>query len=214
MKLKPNEKLLFIGDSITDSGRRDPDHAPFGCGYVNWFRNLLLVRHPELPVTILNRGIGGDTAEDLASRWVDDVLVERPDWLVVKIGINDVNRHITDPEKNALQAPDRHRAYLRDCLERSREALPQVKLVLVTPFFLSRDDSGNYRGRVRAALADYQENVRQLAGEFGATLIDSQTAFEAAMEHLPPSAFSHDMVHLNEVGVLLLAETVYTALSE
>lgn len=214
MKLKPNEKLLFIGDSITDSGRRDPAHAPYGCGYVNCFRNLLMVRHPGLPVTILNRGVGGNTAEDLASRWVDDVLVERPDWLVVKIGINDVNRYTTDPENNALQAPDRHRAYLRDCLERTREALPQTQLVLVTPFFLSRDESANYRGRVRAALADYQENVRQLADEFGATLVDSQAAFESAMEHLPPSAFSHDMVHLNEAGVLLLAEKVYAAVAD
>ena len=28
------EKVLFIGDSITDCGRRD-EHAPFGYGYVN-----------------------------------------------------------------------------------------------------------------------------------------------------------------------------------
>ena len=31
---RPNEKVVFIGDSITDCGRRAEPHAPYGAGYM------------------------------------------------------------------------------------------------------------------------------------------------------------------------------------
>src|SRR5437762_2767741 len=90
------QKVLFIGDSITDCGRREGPHAPYGNGYVALARTFLLARYAELGLEVVNRGIGGNTVRDLAARWQDDVIAEQPDWLSVKIGINDVWRAIAN----------------------------------------------------------------------------------------------------------------------
>ena len=212
--MKNGQTLLFIGDSITDCGRRDASTAPLGCGYVKMLHNLFVIRQPASRIQIVNRGIGGNTAEDLFSRWHDDVIVERPDWLAIKIGINDCNRFLCDPVASAKQSPDAFRDYLTRCLQMTRAALPSVKLLLITPFFLSRDRGTDpYRGRVSALIRQYQEAVRELAQSNGTLLLDSQAAFERVLAHRLPSEFSTDMVHINEAGALLLAEAVYEILT-
>ena len=68
MLFERGQKVVFIGDSITDSGRRDAS-APYGNGYVSLVRAFVLGRYPELGLTFENRGIGGDTVRHLDARW-------------------------------------------------------------------------------------------------------------------------------------------------
>ena len=44
--VQDGETMLFIGDSITDCGRRD-EHAPLGNGYANLFSELATARFPQ-----------------------------------------------------------------------------------------------------------------------------------------------------------------------
>ena len=59
-KIKNGQTILFIGDSITDCGRRK-DHKTLGVGYVKLFADLLSVREPEKDIRIVNKGIDGDS---------------------------------------------------------------------------------------------------------------------------------------------------------
>jgi lysophospholipase L1-like esterase len=185
------QRLLFIGDSITDSGRREAALAPLGSGYVNWFSNLLRVRQPARRLTIMNRGIGGNTAENLADRWQDDVISEQPDALVVNIGINDASRFVTAPLQSPEQAPDAFAKHLRTCLTRTRTAVGPIPILLITPFFLSREqDKDFYRGRVARLVPEYSAHMKKLAAEFNTSLLESQTAFERVLAHRPPGDFN------------------------
>src|SRR4051794_18487673 len=89
LTLASEKKLLFIGDSITDCGRRT-DPELLGQGYVRHLNDLLNVRHTANAPRVINRGISGDKVTELAARWEQDVIAERPDILSIKIGINDV----------------------------------------------------------------------------------------------------------------------------
>ena len=217
--LQSGETILFIGDSITDCGRLDANKAPktlLGVGYVNYFSHMQTLREPQKNIRYINRGISGNTAEDLNSRWQDDVIIEKPDWLSVKIGINDCNCFLNNPTGKEKQSVQKYEDYLDQCLTLTREQLPQTKILLITPFYLSQDKRGeaSYRGRVVAAIADYQAVVKKMAERFDARLLDSQAAFDAFLDsNRLPSDLSHDMIHLNELGSLLLAEAVYGALS-
>ena len=113
MIFQPHQKLLFIGDSITDCGRRQEPHAPYGSGYVHLARAFLLARYPELQLEIVNRGISGNTVRDLAARWEQDVIAERPDWLSVKIGINDAWRTVAGRLDEAVPLDEYERTYRR-----------------------------------------------------------------------------------------------------
>ena len=96
--IQDGQTVVFIGDSITDIGRRDVA-VPFGNGYVKMVIDLITAKYPERKITFFNRGIGGDTAPGLRDRWADDVLVHNPDWVSVLIRINDLHRSLdTHPD--------------------------------------------------------------------------------------------------------------------
>ncbi|MDE2704272.1 MAG: GDSL family lipase, partial [Gemmatimonadota bacterium] len=65
--IEDGQTLLFIGDSITDCGRRGAE-APLGNGYVRLFTELATARFSERRVRYINKGIGGNRVTDLADR--------------------------------------------------------------------------------------------------------------------------------------------------
>ena len=138
MILRTGQRVVFIGDSITDCGRRDVA-APYGSGYVSLVRALVDARHPELELEWVNRGVGGDTVRDLAARWDDDAIGERPDWLAVLIGINDIWRHYGDRPDEAVGIEEYERT-LRDLIRRA-VAATGCRLILGDPFFIEADRS-------------------------------------------------------------------------
>ena len=187
MLLEPGQKIVFIGDSITDCDRRGAA-APYGDGYVSMVRNLLLARYPAYKLTVVNRGIGGDTTRNLAARWERDVIAERPDWLSVMIGINDVWRAFGGNATEAVPLPE-YTATLRALLVRTRAAL-RPRLILADPYMIEPDPAQPMRHQMDA----YGAVVRQLAGEFGAVHVPTQAAFEAALAHTHPTDWAGDQI--------------------
>lgn len=198
MLFGPGQKILFVGDSITDAGRRG-EARPYGNGYVGMVRNLLIARHPELRLTFINQGIGGNTVRDLARRWDRDVLAERPDWLAVKIGINDVWRAFRGNAREAVPLPE-YEATLRDLLDRARAA-GGARPILLEPYLIERDRADPLRAR----MDEYGVAVGRLAGEFHAPLVRTQAAFDAALAHTAPGDWAADRVHPNAPGHAIIA---------
>ena len=208
--LKNAETILFIGDSITDCGRRD-DPAGLGSGYVRFFTDLQMIREPEKDVRVLNRGVSGDTVLDLRDRWQQDALAHAPDWLVVKIGINDVHTFLRDDERSvdALMYEDVY----RELLQQMREQRPAVNLVLVEPFYICLEqNAAPWQSSVLQILPGYLEVVRRLAGEFSARHVPLHTRFQELLRHQPAERFCPEPVHPNPTGHLVIAEAVYAAL--
>ena len=91
MLLQPNSKILFIGDSITDCGRKRPvgtggfDQA-LGNGYVSLVDAALRAVYPDYSIATLNMGNSGNTVDDLEYRWKTDAIDLQPDWLSILIG--------------------------------------------------------------------------------------------------------------------------------
>ena len=88
--IESGERMLFIGDSITDCGRRERA-IPLGDGYVSMFAELAAARYPERHIEWTNMGVGGNRTTHLKERWQSDVIEHRPDRLSIKIGINDLS---------------------------------------------------------------------------------------------------------------------------
>jgi lysophospholipase L1-like esterase len=194
------QKVVLIGDSITDCGRRGQS-APLGEGYVSMLRDLVLWGWPERDITWVNKGIGGDRVTDLQSRWEDDVIREAPDWLSVEVGINDLHSHLGDPGNGV--SPARFRNTYHEILTRAREKTT-AGLVLIAPFYISSDDGS----RVLELLPEYTSVVEALAGAFGARLVSLQPMFERQLEYRPPGDFCPEPVHPNRTGHLLIAQEI------
>ena len=212
-KFKNGETVLFIGDSITDCGRRGTN-APLGDGYVRWFNVLLTLREPRKRVTIINKGIGGDRVTGLRNRWSDDVLRHRPDWLSVKIGINDLHSALGNPgDPNAVSPQVFEQAY-DEILTRTRAALPHCRLLLIDPFYISVETSPNtWRRKVLDALPEYTGVVRKMALRHKARHIETHALFQRQLAFRDADTFCPEPVHPNQTGHLAIAEAVYDALS-
>ncbi len=91
MLIRKNGVIVFQGDSVTDSGRREPSCSNgLGTGYPAMCAGVLRSMFPDYELTVYNRGVGGDRAEQLAERWQQDTLDLRPTLVSLLIGINNV----------------------------------------------------------------------------------------------------------------------------
>ncbi|MCW8131797.1 MAG: SGNH/GDSL hydrolase family protein [Planctomycetota bacterium] len=208
--VKSGQLFLCIGDSITDCGRRNAN-APYGDGYVSLFRDSVIARHPELNIRWLNRGIGGNTVVDLKNRWDDDVIREKPDWLSIKIGINDLHR-TKDAQPTAVP-PEMFRASYKDILDRTKAA--GIKnIVLIDPFYLSTDKTGaSNRTTVLKMLPDYVGIVHEMVKAYKTRHVATQEIFERQMKFRSPNDFAPEPVHPYRLGHLIIAGALYDAVA-
>lgn len=207
MKLKQGQRLVMIGDSITDCERKFPHGEGLfqgvGKGYVALVDAMLQAAYPELSVRVTNMGIGGNTVRDLKARWQTDVLDLQPDWLTVMIGINDVWRQFDQPA-----IPESHvlpEEYEQTLEELAQAALPGLQgLVIMTPFYLEP----NAENRMRKRMDEYGRAAERVALRLGALFIDTQAAFASQFDHVHPTVLASDRVHPSLTGHLLIARAL------
>jgi lysophospholipase L1-like esterase len=210
MKFAKGDKLVLIGDSITDAGRGRPVGEglfdAIGKGYVSLIDALLNSVYPRLGVRVVNMGSSGNTVRELKARWQTDVLDLKPDWLSIMIGTNDVWRQFDSPRQREWHVyPDEYESIYRELIETTR---PRLKgLVLMTPFYIEP----NKADAMRAQMDRYGAITKKLAGEFDAIFVDTQAAFEPVLEPIYPATIAWDRVHPNHIGNAVLARAFLNA---
>jgi lysophospholipase L1-like esterase len=81
--LGQKQKVLFLGDSITQDAFKTG-------GYIWWMQTALKLAYPDLNLTFLDASRRGDHVTDMARRFDKTVLSEKPNWIVIFTGMNDV----------------------------------------------------------------------------------------------------------------------------
>jgi len=210
MKFGKGQKLVMIGDSITDCERKRPYgeglFGGIGKGYVAAVDALLQATYPDLGLRVINMGTSGDTVRHLKARWQTDVLDLKPDWLSIMIGINDVWRQYDVPtivEEHVYI--EEYEATLRELVSRTK---PQLSgLVLMTPFYIE----SNRSDAMRATMDRYGAVVKRVAEEHGAVFVDTQAAFDRTLAHTYAAALAWDRVHPNMAGHMVIARAFLNA---
>ncbi|MDB4548933.1 GDSL-type esterase/lipase family protein, partial [Akkermansiaceae bacterium] len=87
--LKKNDRIVFLGDSITAAGARKG-------GYITLSSQAIAKAYPELKIELIGAGIGGHKVPDCQKRLSKDVLQKNPSIVFIYLGINDV-WHWTHP---------------------------------------------------------------------------------------------------------------------
>ena len=212
LRLQTGDKLVMIGDSITDVGRARPigegraDDA-LGRGYVMMVDALLGAVYPERMVRVINMGVSGNTTRDLKARWQTDVLDLKPAWLSIMIGANDVWRQFDSPKQT-----ERHvliDEYERNLVELVSATQPTVKgLVLMAPYYIE----ANRQDAMRAMMDRYGAVVKKVAAATpGALFVDTQAAFDRLLTTYYPATINWDRVHPNPTGSALIARAFLNA---
>ena len=206
--LRKGDLVLFIGDSITDCGRR-AEHAPLGNGYVSIFKDLVDVSHPQLRLRVVNKGISGDTILGLRERWEDDVLSHSPKLISILIGINDLHRYLRGEEE---YSPESYYKAYREILRLTRNKL-EAEILLLSPFYISKaSELDTFRRKVLTTIPSYIDKVEKLSTEFSTYYIDLHEKFMERLKYMEPEALAPEPVHPNRKGHLLIALEIYNLL--
>lgn len=204
--LKKGERIVFLGDSITQAGVGPK-------GYVTLIKKQLAEKHPDLGIEVIGAGISGNKVPDLQRRLQKDVLAKKPTLVVVYIGINDVWHGENDPAKGTPK--DKYEAGLKEIIGKIKDA--GARVVLCTPTVIGEKKPGT--NKLDAKLDEYAEISRKVAKETGAQLCDLRKAFQDYLgKHNPEDkdrgVLTTDRVHLNDAGNKLVADTILAVIDK
>jgi lysophospholipase L1-like esterase len=191
--IDPNERIAFLGDSITQAGNRPG-------GYLDQVRTGLAALRPE--AVVIPAGISGHKVPDLLARYAKDVLEQKATMVFIYIGINDVWH-----SNNGKGTPiDEFEAGLRKLIQDFRASGAEV--VLSTPSVIGEKPQG--QNGLDKMLEDFSAVSRRVAAEEGATLCDLRQSFFDALRIFNPTdlgkgVLTSDGVHLNPAGNTFLA---------
>ena len=204
-RARATRTLLFQGDSITDAGRNrgaaGPNQADaLGLGYPLRVASALLEQHPERGLECFNRGVSGNTVPDLEQRWQTDTVDLKPDILSILIGVNDYWHTLNGSYHGTVADYETGYAAL---LERTKAALPGVRLVVLEPFVLrcgAVTDAWFPEFDARRAAA------QRVASHAGAGFLALQALFDQLSRRAPPAYWAADGVHPTVAGHGAIAE--------
>ena len=215
-------RVLYIGDSITDGGwgrsggsakaSKDRNHTDLNHVYGHSYMMLCAAYYqsqwPDDDWQFWNRGISGNTLYEMADRWQEDALDLQPDVISILIGTNEAGKSISAVEKSGRKATVEDFDYAtweqtyRHLLDTTRQVLPNVQLVLCTPFHTPA------RGAVKCAVIDSLCSiVRQMAKDYKAVLVPFDSMFKELQKNQPnPKYWIWDGIHPTAAGHLRMAE--------
>ena len=193
-------RVVFFGDSITQAGIQPG-------GYIDRLKKLL----PADQFELIGAGIGGNKIYDLFLRMDDDVLAQKPDVVVIWVGVNDVwHKATTGTGTDA----DKFVKFYEAVVKKLQAA--NARVVLCTPAAIGeKTDMTNQQD---GDLNQYSQLIRDIAKRNNLPVVDLRKAFqEYNLKNNPDNKdrgiLTTDRVHLNDAGNQFVAEQMQKVLT-
>ena len=196
-------RILFQGDSITDCYRVKEGDAldlRMGMGYAMLCQAELMCQEPN-KYEVMNRGISGNRINDLYARIKKDIINLKPDVMSILIGVNDVWHEFG--EQNGVDADKYFKIYSM-LIEEVKEALPDIKIMILEPFCLKERGNDAYWDEFKVEVAKRGEMAKKVAEKFNLPFIPLQGKFDEAAKLAPNAYWLVDGVHPTAAGHFLI----------
>ena len=180
--------LVFHGHSVPAGYFKTLQVNTLGA-YPNLFLKKLKAIYPLAVVNIIVTAIGGENSVQGAERFAQDVLIHKPDLILIDYALNDRGYGL-------------EKAYLawNQMIKQAKDH--GIKVILLTP---SPDQSVNYADPENE-LKKHADQIRKIARENQVGLVDSYQAFEFLYpEKEQLSKYMAQVNHPNELGHELIA---------
>ena len=200
--ISENDKIIFLGDSITQAGARPG-------GYVSLFAAEVKKQLAEKNVEVIGAGISGNKVPNLQKRLQKDVLSKQPNLVFIYIGINDV----WHSQKGRGTSKEDFESGLRDIIKKIQDV--GSKVILCTPSTIGEKTDGT--NELDSMLEEYSAISRTVATETESQLLDLRKAFLDHLKTANPKnqkkgILTRDGVHLNKAGNEFVAKQMLGAI--
>jgi len=180
--------IVFHGHSVPAGYFKTPQVNTLGA-YPNLFLKKLKTIYPLAVVNVIVTAIGGENSVKGAERFERDVLIHKPDLVLIDYSLNDRGVGL----EKAYSAWNQ---MIKAAIDRG------IKVILLTP---SPDQNVNYADPANE-LRKHADQVRKLASENQLGLVDSYQAFEFLYPNKEQlSKYMSQVNHPNELGHELIA---------
>jgi lysophospholipase L1-like esterase len=191
--VKDGQTVAFMGDSITDMGWHSPG------GYIHLVVDGLATS--GVKITPIPAGVGGNRSTEMLKRIDADVILKKPDWMLLSCGVNDVWSRSIDL--------DTFKSQITAIVDKVQAA--GIKVMILTPTPIGEAAKQEFNDK----LPTYVDFMKQLAKERHLPCADIHQAYldYIATVHQPdnPNVVTIDGVHPNPDGHLLFAKTILAA---
>ncbi|MEC4983508.1 MAG: SGNH/GDSL hydrolase family protein [Oscillatoria sp. PMC 1068.18] len=208
--LKDTQKIVVIGDSITELGGQPG-------GYVWLLERYFAALYPNQKIEIINAGISGNKSPNMQERFQQDVLDKNPDLVFINVGVNDVwhafynfQESKSYPEGNlpgGVALPV-YQEKLREMIQAAKAAGVKVVLLSPTPIRENTNSPENQR------LEEYVTAMGEIAGQNRILFVDLYTPMTEVFRGYQAYAgqtqnlLTMDGVHPNQAGNRIIAYTI------
>ncbi|MEG4121886.1 SGNH/GDSL hydrolase family protein, partial [Microcoleus sp. N9_B4] len=207
-------KIVIVGDSITEAGK-------YPGGYVWLLERYLNAVYPDRKIEIVNAGIGGNKSTDMQARFQKDAIDQKPDLVMINVGVNDVWNAFFDFPNNQFYPEGNWSAGVP--VAEYREKITQmvlaakaagIRVVLLSPTLIGESIDGPENRR----LQQYVAAMREIALENQCLFIDLNTPFREVIGTYQKHAgktlnlLAADGVHPNQSGYRIMAFTILRGL--
>ena len=202
MKQDKPLKVVFFGDSITQAGVN-------AGGYISKMKEILEKQGIKDKYQLIGAGIGGNKVYDLYLRLEEDVLSQKPDVVVIYVGVNDVWHKAG--AATGTDADKFEKFYI--ALIKKMQA-NDIRVVCATPACIG--ERTDFTNQQDGDLNRYSQIIRDVAAKFDCNLVDLRKEFLAYnLKNNPQNKESGilttDRVHLNDAGNQLVADLMMKA---
>lgn len=201
---KKNDRVVFLGNSITEAGY-----------YPSYIWLYYMTRFPNMPITIIGAGVGGDRAEEMYKRLDGDVFPNKPTVLVTTFGMNDSGYfEYNQPGAEAFADSKVNASYewFKKMESRYKE-VKNTKMIIMggTPYDENVKIEGNVpfknKNKAMRRIVDFQ---RSAAGDNGWEFLDLNVPMTEINESIQMSnpAFTlcgTDRIHPDNGGHMVMA---------
>jgi len=205
--------ILFQGDSITDCSR---GQVRYGCGYPRLVASQLGYEFPEEYI-FKNRGNSGNRIVDVYARIKADIINLKPDYMSILIGVNDVWHEFI--RANGVDADKFEKIYSL-LIEEVKEALPEIKIMILEPFCLRASATENTEEEpdkwnvFSSEVKKRAERAKKVAEKYDLIFIPLQDKFDEAAKIAENTYWLEDGVHPTAMGHELIKREWIKAFEE
>lgn len=208
--LRDGDRVVFFGDSITEQRL-----------YTTYVEHFVVARYPDLKVTFVNSGWGGDqTAVNECEqchgvgalpRIERDVVAKRPTVVTLLFGMNDGK--YKDFDQAAFDAYERGMAEIVRIIKTETKA--RIYVMTPTVYDGTRKTPWSHTDKYNDVLDRYSAAAKALAARENLRVIDLHAATTEALARAKGAeadyTFAPDGVHPNEDGQLVMATAILKA---
>ncbi|MHA4810413.1 SGNH/GDSL hydrolase family protein [Flavitalea flava] len=196
-------RVIFFGDSITQAGANPG-------GFIVKMTDDLKQKGLNSQFELIGAGIGGNKIYDLYLRMEEDVLAQKPDVVVIWVGVNDVWHK---QSFGTGTDPDKFEKFYTAIINKLRDK--NIRVILCTPAVIG--EKTDFTNQLDGDLNAYSQIIRNIAQKNHSGLVDMRELFHNyELKNNPGNntkgILTADGVHLNDAGNKLVADKMMEAL--